>query len=64
MKQFHNDSIKARCQCGFRVGKSYVTHDLALIHYYYMEHVDNQGHPCHGQHSTQFKGTRLQFAQH
>jgi hypothetical protein len=41
-KQFHNDSIKTRCQCGFKVGESYVTHDLALIHYYYMEHVDNQ----------------------
>jgi hypothetical protein len=43
MKQFHNDSIKIGCQSGFRVGQSYVALDITLIHYYYMEHVDNEG---------------------
>jgi hypothetical protein len=38
---------------------SYITPDIALIHYYYMEHLNNVGNPCHGQRSVQFKGTRL-----
>jgi hypothetical protein len=63
-KQSHNDSIKTGCQCGFRVGQSYVASNIALIHYYYMEHVDNIRNFCHGQCSTQFKGMRLQIAPH
>jgi hypothetical protein len=64
VKRFHNDSIKTRCQCGFRVGQSYVAPNLALIHFYCMEHVDNLRHPCHGQHSTQFRGMHLHYAPH
>ncbi len=40
-KQAHNESIKNGCQCGFRVEQSYVTPNLGLLHYYYMEHVDS-----------------------
>ncbi len=29
--------------------------------YYYMEHVGNQGAPCHNYRATMFKGMRLEY---
>jgi hypothetical protein len=60
-KQTHNKSIKTSYQCAFRVGQSCVALDLGLLHYYCMEHVENQGVPCNGHQATTFKGTHLEY---
>jgi hypothetical protein len=58
----HNESIKIGCQCAFKVEKSYVAPNLGLLHYYCMEHVDNQGVPYHGYQATTIKGMHLEYA--
>jgi hypothetical protein len=58
----HKESIKIGCQCAFKVEKNYVAPNLGFLHYYYMEHVNNQGVPCHGCQATMFKGMRLEYA--
>ncbi len=53
VKQLHNKLIKIGHQRGFRVGQSHVVP--------YMEHVDNQGVPCHKHRAIMFKGTCLEY---